>query len=70
MTYLPRDILNQLDSNDLFDDLDDLELVDMDDIEYDDLTEGVEINYDGNYQHIIIDTITIEKTHEWRGQRH
>ena len=32
MTYLPRDILNQLDSNDLFDDLDDLELVDMDDI--------------------------------------
>tara|TARA_B100000925_G_C21760731_1_gene367680 strand:- start:285 stop:434 length:150 start_codon:yes stop_codon:yes gene_type:complete len=49
MTYLPRDILNQLDSNDLFDDLDDLELVDMDDIEYDDLTEGVEINYDGNY---------------------
>ena len=49
MTYLPRDILNQLDSNDLFDDLDDLELVDMVDIEYDDLTEGVEINYDGNY---------------------
>jgi|TARA_B100000614_G_C14096889_1_gene305410 hypothetical protein len=49
MTYLPRDILNQLDSNDLFDDLDDLELVDMDDIEYDDLTEGVEVNYDGNY---------------------
>ena len=49
MKYLPRDILNQLDSNDLFDDLDDLELVDMDDIEYDDLTEGVEVNYDGNY---------------------
>lgn len=46
MTYLPRDILNQLDSNDLFDDLDDLELVDL---EYDDLTEGLELCYDGNY---------------------
>ncbi|AGG54084.1 hypothetical protein CYXG_00020 [Synechococcus phage S-SSM4] len=50
MTYLPREILDQLDPNDdLFDDLDDLDMEDLTDIEYDDLTEGVEINFDGDY---------------------